>query len=1099
MSKYKAILVALFLLVLAGPTLAQTGSISGTVWDDQNGNGVQDTGEPGFGGVYVTLQKVSDLNTVPIPTHLTQADGMGNYTFSGKEADTYLITVSTSGIPENYNPTYDFDGIATPNKAVVTLGAGGNVVNVDFGYQGQGGSISGMVWNDLDGNGLPSGVSMGLVVDVYLEKFENGGLTLIESQTTDGGGNFSFEILTPATYNVRVDAAGIPANFTQVYDIDGLESPHEAMIFSNNDSITAVDFGYQGPGSISGSLWEDENGDGVRDGEPGFPNVAMFLEELVNGNLVLAQTATTDASGNYTFSGLLAGTYTVRIDEAAIPQTYTQTFSFGSTIPVPEAGLSIGTGEDFTGVDFGYQGPGSISGFLWKDENGNSVRDGEPGWPSVNVFLERYINGNFVYVMAATTNASGSFTFGGLLGGTYQVVVDEAAIPQTYTQTFGFGSSPPEPQAAVLINTGENVTGVDFGYQGPGSISGSLWKDENGNGVRDGESGWPSINIFLEQFVNGNLTLIQTATTNSLGNYTFDDLLAGTYNVVIDEAAIPQAYTQTFGFGSNPPEPQAAVVIATGEDFGGVDFGYQGPGSISGTLWEDENGNGTREGEPGMEGIAVFLEKFENGTFVHLDMDTTDSAGNYTFGDLLAGTYNVHVDEAAVDNFTPTFDSDGIISPHEVALIIQTGEDAVAVNFGYQELGSISGIVWDDVNNSGVRNFWEGGLAAVSVTLEVYDDQTGAYTAVETTTTAADGAFSFDTLTGDDYKIRVAETTVPNGCVETYDPDGVASAHEASLTLSDGEEAEAFDFGYGPDVPLQDLAGYWPFDESSGVTTYDQSTSGYDGTLDGPTWTSGTRGNAIDLDGLNDGIDFASTPLLANPHRVTLSAWIKLDPSTGWRSIIDMRDTTSDGYCLYLDTNGYAFFQVNTKNVRGYTALDDGQWHHVLGTYKGDKLRLFVDGAQAAPNKNVPSQTISVENPLHIGESFLNNSYFPGKIDEVRIYSSGLAGPDVTRVFEHGLSPSAFAGLAAGPTEVKIFAGLDDEPTTWTGSMEIDGTRHHVALVDDGTELRLYLDGVLEARSFDRGAFEASFDDVKVHGHALTEDEVAHLATMNEM
>ena len=80
---------------------------------------------------------------------------------------------------------------------------------------------------------------------------------------------------------------------------------------------TDVDFGYRGTASIGDRVWNDADGDGVQDaGEAGINGVTVEL--LDSGGNVIA-TTTTSGNGNYTFSNLAAGTYTVRVVSSTLP------------------------------------------------------------------------------------------------------------------------------------------------------------------------------------------------------------------------------------------------------------------------------------------------------------------------------------------------------------------------------------------------------------------------------------------------------------------------------------------------------------------------------------------------------------------------------------------------------------------------------------------------------------------------------------------------------------------------------------------------------------------------------------------------------------
>jgi uncharacterized repeat protein (TIGR01451 family) len=110
-----------------------TGSISDFVWNDLDGDGVQDAGEGGIGGVTVWVDLNNDgVQDATEPSAITDANGQ--YLISGLPAGTY--TVRASGAPiSGATATYDADGAGTTNVASVTLSAGENRTDVDWGYQ----------------------------------------------------------------------------------------------------------------------------------------------------------------------------------------------------------------------------------------------------------------------------------------------------------------------------------------------------------------------------------------------------------------------------------------------------------------------------------------------------------------------------------------------------------------------------------------------------------------------------------------------------------------------------------------------------------------------------------------------------------------------------------------------------------------------------------------------------------------------------------------------------------------------------------------------------------------------------------------------------
>ena len=104
-------------------------------------------------------------------------------------------------------------------------------------------------------------------------------------------------------------------------------------------------------------------------------------------------------------------------------------------------------------------------------------------------------------------------------------------------------------------------------------------------------------------------------------------------------------------------------------------------------------------------------------------------------------------------------------------------------------------------------------------------------------------------------------------------------------------------------IPDANLIGWYKFDQTSGTTAADSSGYGSNGTvINGATWTTGNRGNAVDLDGTND---YSALPagVVSSANTATLSAWVNLDTVTNWMRIFDFGSGTST-YMNLMPKNG---------------------------------------------------------------------------------------------------------------------------------------------------------------------------------------------------
>ena len=169
------------------------------VWEDQNGNGIQDAGEPGLAGVSVHLYKQGwgYLNTVT-------TDASGNYQFEylipGK---TYTITFDLPGgyyfaqADQGGDDTLDSDvDPSTGVSPLIVPGDSANIINIDAGMYRLT-SVGERAWHDVDLDGIQDASEFGLPgITVGLYDINS---TLLLT-TTDSNGVYAFLDLKPGVY-----------------------------------------------------------------------------------------------------------------------------------------------------------------------------------------------------------------------------------------------------------------------------------------------------------------------------------------------------------------------------------------------------------------------------------------------------------------------------------------------------------------------------------------------------------------------------------------------------------------------------------------------------------------------------------------------------------------------------------------------------------------------------------------------------------------------------------------------------------------------------------------------------------------------------------
>lgn len=179
-------------------------------------------------------------------------------------------------------------------------------------------------------------------------------------------------------------------------------------------------------------------------------------------------------------------------------------------------------------------------------------------------------------------------------------------------------------------------------------------------------------------------------------------------------------------------------------------------------IWEDLNGNGRQDaGEPGLIGVTVQLWS-ESGALLQTTVSTVNGA--YAFSGLAPGTYRVRVLPPFGYQFTvpnqgtdDTVDSDVEPATGRTASIVladATGSRDWAA--GLFRPVTIGDRIWEDVNGNGVLDSGEPGLAGMTV--QLFDSRD---TLIASTTTATNGAYTFQGLPPGDYYLLVVPPTTP--------------------------------------------------------------------------------------------------------------------------------------------------------------------------------------------------------------------------------------------------------------------------------------------------------------------------------------------------
>ncbi|MBN2139359.1 MAG: hypothetical protein JW720_16265 [Sedimentisphaerales bacterium] len=244
-------------------------------------------------------------------------------------------------------------------------------------------------------------------------------------------------------------------------------------------------------------------------------------------------------------------------------------------------------------------------------------------------------------------------------------------------------------------------------------------------------------------------------------------------------------------------------------------------------------------------------------------------------------------------------------------------------------------------------------------------------------------------------------------------------------------------FRTGPDpatVIDPNLLAWWRFD----TDFTDSSGYGNDGTPFGSDISfanTPARGTVLRLNGSDDYVDVGPVGITGAAPR-TIAGWVKAETAgiDDWTNVFGFTGPAGGGGHFDIEVVGDT---SQTEPGYGIHCYDwernifvgiDLEWHHLAATYDGTTVRWYGDGRLVGSGGNV----ISTPDNVHIGKRQDNDNYFPGLIDDVRIYDYPLSESAIAELGVPNIAtdPVPQSGGAVKPevADANVFTVLDYSP-----------------------------------------------------------------------
>jgi hypothetical protein len=636
----------------------------------------------------INLTSASDVDTTTDGKRIyeyawTPPSTLGNYTINVTAKEGYENTITDTA-----STTLNLNDGTVPNVIIGNATATeGNLLVFDVSLSTA--STSDIILDLTTTDGTATGIS-----DYETDGFEysiDGG----NSWITAGGTNGTRVTIPAGNTNIKVRINSVS---------DSSDEPNETFILGVKSVIS---------GTVGNT---SDTGTGTITDDDPTPSISISDVSLTEGNsnskqftftVSLSNASSQSVSVNYATANGTATTANSDYTSATGTVTFapgetTKTLSVnvtGDTAQEPDETFFVNLSNATNATISDSQGTGTIlndDNIALLAINDVSITEGNSGTKTLTFTVTRSgLTTSAVTVNYATANDTATTANNDYVSTSGTLSFANGETTKTISVTIN-GDTPPEADETFLVNLANATNATISDSQGigtilnddaSGTITGRVLADTNNDNT--GDSPLSGVTIELKD-TNG--STVRTTTTNSNGDYSFEYVTPGSYQIkqtdLTGYTSVSDGDSTNAGddtpSNTNTNDNLIPVTINANETDSGNDFVDEQTGTISGTVLKDTNNDNI--GDSPLSGVTIQL--FNNGGNTAIATTTTNSNGNYSFTDIAPGNYQVVETDPA--GYVSVKDSDSNGNNNLVDVTLATGGSSTGNDF-VDELNHLNG------------------------------------------------------------------------------------------------------------------------------------------------------------------------------------------------------------------------------------------------------------------------------------------------------------------------------------------------------------------------------------------------------------------------